>query len=401
VFGAIQPVKLAGAEQRVVDHLQSLHDHRGRSATKDRVFNSTLEAVWGSFHTVGTGLILLLAANAMRSGSFTLGDFTLFVSYLGIVSELPKLVGSLIASYGQVGVALGRLNELGPNRNLGELFEPTKVYLDEDPPDISRPNVLQGDFGSLQVEGLTYQYPGSGRGVFDATLEVQQGDFVVITGRVGSGKSTLLRALVGLHSATSGSVKIDGQLVEERAKQRQSNVFAFVSQDPRLFSESIRNNILSGFEDDRDELAETVHTAVLEQDLDALEDGIDTMVGRRGVTLSGGQVKRVATARSLFQRPDVLVMDDVSNALDSETETALFSRLADVRTVTVIVSSTRRSALLRANHIVVMKDGFVESQGSLAELLEHSGELREIWTTTIDDADSDSNRSGSAATQMN
>ena len=179
----------------------------------------------------------------------------------------------------------------------------------------------------LRVEGLTYHYPGTPAGIADVDLVLPGGSFTVVTGRIGSGKTTLLRAILGLLPADAGTVRWNGEVVADPAESFVPPRAAYTPQVPRLFSLSLRDNLLLGRTDPEERVEEAIRAAVLEPDLAGMPAGLATMVGPLGVRLSGGQVQRAAAARMFLRRPELLVVDDLSSALDVETEKLLWERL--------------------------------------------------------------------------
>jgi ATP-binding cassette, subfamily B, bacterial len=193
---------------------------------------------------------------------------------------------------------------------------------------------------------------------------VERGSLTVITGRIGTGKSTLLHVVLGLLPRARGLILWNGRPVDDPATFMLPPRAAFTPQVPRLFSETLRDNILLGWNADTSALERALRAAVLESDVAFLDRGLETQVGPRGVKLSGGQVQRAAAARMFVRDAELLVLDDLSSALDSETESLLWERLfARGRDVTCLVVSHRPAALSRADQVLVLDGGRLTPAG--------------------------------------
>jgi ATP-binding cassette subfamily B protein len=358
IMAAATTVKVNDAAEPMLARLRVLVDRRRHTAVRDRVLEEGVMAFSQGAADIGLGLVLLVSAGAIASGAFDLATLALFTAYLGWLSFLPRMVGRVLARRKQAGVAFARMSALVADLDARNTVRPRMLPIDPADhrvrPDVRRPERVVLD--RLDVEGLSVSY--GGRGVLhDVSFTVRRGEFVVITGPVGAGKSTLLRALLGLawQADVSGSIRWNGTDIDDRSAFLVPPNAAFLSQVPQLISDSVADNVSLG-PADPDALALAFRLAAIDGDIAEMPDGAATLIGPRGLRLSGGQRQRLATARALVHAPELVVLDDLSSALDVETEVQLWTNLADAG-MTVIAVSHRAVAFERADQVLRLDAG--------------------------------------------
>jgi ATP-binding cassette subfamily B protein len=404
LFGAVQAIQLGAAEDQALQRFDELNQARRVAALKDRLYTDVIDTLLQSTVNLGTGLVLIFAAGAMQDGSFTVGDFALFVAYLWPATGFVNSVGRLLARARQANVSWARLVGLLQGDPVERLTRPRPILplwgsrepaahvpagdrSATDPDSLPQPGVAL-----LAARHLCSAHGDGTPGLVDVSFDLAPGSFTVITGRVGSGKTTLLRVVLGLLPSSAGTLLWKGRMVDDPAGFFVPPRSAYTPQVPVLFSDTLRENILLGAEAGPEQIERAVYAAVLEDDLRSLAGGLETVVGPRGVRLSGGQLQRTAAARMLVRPAELLVFDDLSSALDVETEQRLWERLRQgaggrdqaskpeaARPHTVLAVSHRRPALRRADQIIVLDHGRIVARGQLEQLLVSSALMRALW----------------------
>ncbi|MGV9762371.1 ATP-binding cassette domain-containing protein [Micromonospora tulbaghiae] len=355
-LSAARTVKLAGATRPVLRHLARLDEVRSERQRREIAMQ-----VWArSTPSVASGLLPIGAWALYLAGELSAGATLVAVSTLGAARWFAWTTASLVSQYPSARVwtkrtvaMTGEAVYAAPVPGL-DLVAGTAPAPEPPPRHPLRRLELSG-FGALHSDGTL--------AVRDVDLVVERGQLVLVVGPVGSGKSSLLRALAGIVHHV-GELRWNGDPVTEPEMFLRPNQVGYVGQLPRVLSGTVADNIALGHQVDA---AGAVSTAQLEHDLAAAGGGLGLLIGHKGTRLSGGQLQRLALARALAPRTELLVADDVSSALDVSTELALWAALRE-HGVTVVGSTAKRAALVRADRVVVLIDGTVADQGTWTDL---------------------------------
>ncbi len=336
--------------------------------------NMDLVRIWGVFFPAVSFLsgltsfiFLFLGGRAVLEGNLSPGTFTAFFAYLRMLTWPMMGAGFTISLIQRAGASLGRINSI----------------LDEKP-DITSPAgaLTQGIRGNISIKNLSYTYPETDTRVLNnICLDIPAGSSLGVLGRTAGGKTTLARLLPRILDPPEGTIFIDGQDIRAYDLKTLRAAFGLVPQDNFLFSSSIRENIAFGSRNEDPALVDrVVQISTIDRDLANFPDGMETVVGERGITLSGGQKQRVCISRALATRAAIYILDDSLSSVDTETEDLILRELMPfVRGKTVILISHRISTLKLADNIIVLDQGQIVQQGSHAELIAEIGFYAEIF----------------------
>jgi ATP-binding cassette subfamily B protein len=329
----------------------------------DALFEPTMKVLVGTSYLIG----LCYGGYLVFHNEITLGELVSFNVFLGMLIWPMFAIGELINIMQRGNASLDRVNEtLGYKPDVEDATAPIHV---EEP-------------SSLQFRDVTFRYPSSAvNNLIGVSFKLRQGQTLGIVGRTGSGKTTLLKQLLREYPLGSGDISLSGASIGNLKMDDLLGWIGYVPQQPILFSRTIRENIFFGLKEGSEEdLQRALERASFAKDIKFLPDGLETLVGEKGVALSGGQKQRVSIARALIADPEILLMDDALSAVDGKTEAEIIEGIRTERAgKTTLITTHRLSAVQHADWIIVLDEGRIVQEGTHEQLLERGGWYREQY----------------------
>ncbi len=362
----IRVVKAFAKEQFEIDKFD---EHSKDYLKEDFRLLKLMAYFWG-----GTDFIIFIQYSFALSfgiyfsikGDLSLGDFSAFLMYIGMVVWPLRGLGRIIGDFGKTTVALDRLDEiiLKDSEHKNDSSNTPPIY------------------GQVEFENVGFQFNDDNKPLLsNISFKVNKGESIAIVGKTGSGKSTLINLMVRLLENQEGSIKFDGIDIKDINKKHLRQQVGIIMQEPFLYSRTVYDNI--GIMDKtapKDKVYHAANIASLHNDIVNFENGYDTIVGERGVTLSGGQKQRVAIARMLLDSKPVLIFDDSLSAVDTETDIQIRRALNEYwKDTTVFIITHRITTAMEADKIIVLDKGSISEAGTHQELLELGGIYSELW----------------------
>nr|WP_246545684.1 ABC transporter ATP-binding protein [Pelotalea chapellei] len=345
------------------EHFQALFEDVARSYLEQNLGMARLRGLIIPVMALATGagtlVVLFLGGRLVIQGAITLGDFVAFSGYLAMLVWPTAMLGWILTLSQRGAASLSRLSEI--------LAADSKVT---DAPDALD---LKEVRDSIELNQVSFSY-GDTVVLADISCTIKAGERVGITGPVGSGKTTLLRLIPRLLPINDGMIVIDGHDINRISLASLRSRIGYVPQEAFLFSRSIRENVAYGDHQQAGDVAEAVRQAGFTEDVEKFHEGLETMVGEKGVALSGGQKQRLSIARALLSEPDILLLDDPLSAVDAAREEDILEELGRFYgNRTVLIVSHRLSAFRDCHRVLVLKEGRIIEQGSPVELLAQEG----------------------------
>ena len=372
-----ETVKYFGAEAREEKRYDAEMAGYEAAALKTSYSLAALNFGQALLITAGLTIVMVMAGLQVRAGALTVGDFVMVNAVMIQITMPLNFLGTVYREIRQALVDMGQMFDL--------LEQPKEITTKPGAPD------LKVTGGSISLRNIAFSYEAGRQILRDVSLDIPAGQTVAIVGSSGSGKSTIGRLLFRFYDVTGGALSIDNQDVRDVTQSSLQNAIGVVPQDTVLFNDTILYNIAYGRDGaSRADVEQAARDAQIHAFIQSLPEGYDTVVGERGLKLSGGEKQRVGIARTLLKNPPILLLDEATSALDSETEHEIQGALAQAGLGrTVIVIAHRLSTVAEADMIVVLENGVVVETGRHEALLAKAGRYYDLWMLQSAEQDSD------------
>ena len=372
-----ETVKYFGAEAREAKRYDAAMAGYEAAALKTSYSLAALNFGQALLITAGLTIVMVMAGLQVRAGALTVGDFVMVNAVMIQITMPLNFLGTVYREIRQALVDMGQMFDL--------LEQPKEITTKPGAPD------LKVTGGSISLRNIAFSYEAGRQILRDVSLDIPAGQTVAIVCSSGSGKSTIGRLLFRFYDVTGGALSIDNQDVRDVTQSSLQNAIGVVPQDTVLFNDTILYNIAYGRDGaSRADVEQAARDAQIHAFIQSLPEGYDTVVGERGLKLSGGEKQRVGIARTLLKNPHILLLDEATSALDSETEHEIQGALAQAGLGrTVIVIAHRLSTVAEADMIVVLENGVVVETGRHEALLAKAGHYYDLWMLQSAEQDSD------------
>jgi ABC-type multidrug transport system fused ATPase/permease subunit len=348
---------------------QELFDYSYVSSRVQAINGPLMTGIW----MAAIAVTLWFGGRQVANGDMNIGELAAFLLYLTILQQPVRVLG-------WITMVISRANAAG--QRIYEIIDAESAVQEK-----SDAKVLTNPQGHVTFEGVSFGYDSVAAVLKDIDIDARPGQVVALMGPTGSGKSTVVNLMPRFYDVTGGAITIDGTDIRDLTIESLRGAIGVVQQDVFLFSDTIRNNIAYGAVDATDEaIEEAAKAAYIHDFIKSMPDGYDTWVGERGITLSGGQKQRIAIARTLLLDPKILILDDSTSSVDTETEYQIQQTLQELmKGRTTFVIAQRLRTVKMADQILVLQDGEIVERGRHEELLERDGIYRQIYDLELRD----------------
>lgn len=371
-LSGVRVVKAYTLEASEIEHFQELNqEFVDRNHQQIRLMTFFFP-IFRCLPGISVAVLIWMGGLMVINNEMSIGDFVAFYAYLLMLTRPMISLGFIVNTFERGAASMERIQAILNEKP--EIFDGEQVKWG-----------IRDIEGDIEFRNLNFAYPDGTPVLKDINLKVQRGTTLAIVGGTGSGKSTLVNLISRIRQAERGTVFVDGVDIQDIPLRVLRSNIGVVEQEPFLFSDYLRNNIAYGLETpEAEQVKDAAHTADLLEQIEEFPDGLETFLGERGITISGGQRQRTALARAIIIKPKILILDDAFANVDTQTEDTILSRLTEImRDRTTILISHRISTVKGADHIIVLNEGSIVETGTHEQLLEQNGIYAGIYETQL------------------